>query len=206
MRYGNGIDVRTNPNALRVKFKLAKPSDLEVMLAIEQDSFIDPWSRKDFDFIVRQPSVVCILATHRFGFNLPVVCGYAVYRLTDSAMEVFNFAVAEQYRRRWVGTQMIEHLKSRIVNQDVLRIPVDEEDLATHLFLRSVGVKAVSCHKGVSMVEFVREQRSSAMKPGLQPGVKPGPLQPRPIKFEGAEEAPTQAESTAYLFEWRPGE
>ena len=74
------------------------------------------------------------------------VVGFMIYELHKTRIHVLNFAVAADYRRRGVGSQMIAKLTAKLSSQRRSRIVLEvrETNLAAQLFFRENGFRAVS--------------------------------------------------------------
>jgi ribosomal-protein-alanine N-acetyltransferase len=72
------------------------------------------------------------------------VVGFMVYELHKLRLHVLNFAVAEKYRRRDVGTQLVRKLVSKLSHdrRSRLTLEVRETNLPAQLFFRAVGFRA----------------------------------------------------------------
>ena len=68
------------------------------------------------------------------------IVGFMIYELHKTRLHVLNFAVARQYRRLGVGTQMLEKLVAKLSHQRRSRIllEVRETNLAAQLFFRKL--------------------------------------------------------------------
>lgn len=76
--------------------------DIEEVLAIQSESpEIAPWSASDYERVARNEMAgwVAVRGT--------VVAGFLIARRVISDVEILNFAVAEAYRRRGVGTILL---------------------------------------------------------------------------------------------------
>lgn len=186
MRYANGMEVRTKPDAVKCVVEYAKKCDIKRMVEIEQESYHDPWNHASFNTILANKMVMPVIAVKRGRFSQEV-CGFAVYRITEECVEILNIAVAQEYRRKWVGTQLIENLKHRVAihNLKALRISVGEEELQGHLFLKSTGIKAVGTRPGVPVLDVL------------------GPNQVF-VNPDGTIIEENKNQQVTYLFEWRP--
>jgi ribosomal-protein-alanine N-acetyltransferase len=125
--------------APHIRWAIAR--DMPEILAIEELSFPLPWSGDDFIRVLRQRNAICRVAE----VNERVV-GYAVYEIHRRYMAVLNFAVHPTYRRWKVGTALMNALKERIspTRQNRLELTVGERNLDAQLFLRTMGLRAVS--------------------------------------------------------------
>jgi ribosomal-protein-alanine N-acetyltransferase len=119
--------------------------DMHEVLDIESESFEFPWSEDDFINCLRQRNCIGMVADHADR-----VVGFMIYELHKSRLHVLNFAVADDVRRRGVGTQMLNKLRGKLSDQRRNRIllEVRETNLAAQLFFRDTGFKAVSVLRG----------------------------------------------------------
>jgi ribosomal-protein-alanine N-acetyltransferase len=126
---------------VRVHIRWLIRRDMPEVLAIEAQSFEYPWSDADFIRSLRQRNCIGMVAEHEDR-----VVGFMIYELHKSRIHVLNFAVAEDCRRRGVGSQMIAKLCGKLSVQRRSRIvlAVRETNLAAQLFFRENGFRAVS--------------------------------------------------------------
>jgi ribosomal-protein-alanine N-acetyltransferase len=114
--------------------------DMDAVLAIEAESFEHPWSERDFIDCLRRR--LCIGMVARLGDR---VVGFMIYELSKERIDVLNFAVAADCRRRGVGRRMVEHLAAKLSPQRRrwVTVSVGESNLAAQLFFRDCGFRAV---------------------------------------------------------------
>lgn len=95
----------------------ARPADLDAIVAIERESFSDPWSATALRDLVEAPAgwfLVAVVDDH--------VAGYAVaHRVLDTG-EIQNLAVAGRHRRRGVGQALVRQLLDELVRSGVRRV------------------------------------------------------------------------------------
>jgi ribosomal-protein-alanine N-acetyltransferase len=74
------------------------------------------------------------------------VVGFMIYELNKTRIRVLNFAVAEKFRRRGAGAQMMAKLIGKLSSQRRSRITLEvrETNLPAQLFFRRTGFRAVS--------------------------------------------------------------
>lgn len=115
--------------------------DMAETLAIESESFEFPWLEEDFIRCLRQRATIGMVAEYENR-----VAGYMFYELAKTRIHVLNFAVAREYRRRGVGTQMVSKLIGKLSDQRRTRIVLEvrETNLAAQQFFRSCGFRATS--------------------------------------------------------------
>ena len=126
---------------VRVHIRWMIRRDMPEVLATEVESFEFPWLEEDFIHCLRQRNCIGMVAEHE-----DQVAGFMIYELHKSRIHVLNFAVAESYRRRGVGSQMIAKLIAKLSSQRRSRVilEVRETNLAAQLFFRENAFRAVS--------------------------------------------------------------
>jgi ribosomal-protein-alanine N-acetyltransferase len=115
--------------------------DMPEVLAIEGNSFEFPWSEDDFIRCLRQRNCIGMVAEHDER-----VAGFMIYELHKTRLQILNFAVHPEYRRRGVGAQMVEKLVGKLSYQRRTRILLEirETNLPAQLFFRTLGFRAIS--------------------------------------------------------------
>ena len=115
--------------------------DMPEVLRIEAEGFEFPWSEEDFIRCLRQRNCIGMVAEYD-----EKVVGFMIYELHKTRLHILNFAVAEAFRRRGVGDQMVQKLKAKLSSQRRTRVMLEvrETNLAAQLFFRQVGFRAVS--------------------------------------------------------------
>ncbi len=126
---------------IRVHIRWMIRRDMPEVLAIETRNFEFPWSEEDFINCLRQRNCIGMVAEHDER-----VVGFMIYELNKTRIRVLNFAVADRYQRRGVGSQMIAKLISKLSAQRRSRITLEvrETNLPAQLFFRAMGFRAVS--------------------------------------------------------------
>lgn len=127
--------------ALRVHIRWMIRRDMVDVLDIERSGFEFPWSEEDFIRCLRQRNCIGMVAEHEDR-----VVGFMVYELQKTRLHILNFAVAPEFRRLAVGTQMVRKLIGKLSPQRRTRIilEVRETNLAAQLFFRETGFRAIS--------------------------------------------------------------
>ena len=126
---------------VRVHIRWMIRRDMPEVLDIEDESFEFPWLEEDFIRCLRQRNCIGMVAEHEDR-----VVGFMIYELHKNRIHVLNFAVASEYCRRGVGSQMVAKLIAKLSSQRRSRIllEVRETDLAAQLFFRENGFRAIS--------------------------------------------------------------
>lgn len=115
--------------------------DMPEVLGIESQSFEFPWSEDDFIRCLRQRNCIGMVAECE-----EQVVGYMIYELDRNVLHVLNFAVRADFRRRGLGSQMLDKLIGKLSQQRRTRINLEvrESNLAAQLFFRRSGFRAIS--------------------------------------------------------------
>ena len=126
---------------VRVHIRWMIRRDMPEVLDSEQESFEFPWLEEDFIRCLRQRNCIGMVAEHEDR-----VVGFMIYELHKNRIHVLNFAVAADYRRRGVGSQMVAKLIAKLSSHRRNRIilEVRETNLPAQLFFRENGFRAVS--------------------------------------------------------------
>jgi ribosomal-protein-alanine N-acetyltransferase len=126
---------------VRVHIRWMIRRDMPEVLAIEASSFEFPWVEEDFIRCLRQRNCIGMVAEHDDR-----VVGFMIYELNKNRIQVLNFAVDCEFRRRGVGTQMVAKLIGKLSAQRRTRLALEvrETNLAAQLFFRTTGFRAVS--------------------------------------------------------------
>ena len=124
---------------VRVHIRWMLRHDRPEVLAIEDEGFEFPWLEEDFARCLRQRNCIGMVAEHQNR-----VVGFMVYELHDSRIHVLNFAVASDYCRRGVGSQMVAKLVDKLSSHRRSRIVLEvrESSLGAQLFFRQQGFRA----------------------------------------------------------------
>ena len=91
---------------MNVELRRLETRDLDVVEAIERESYPTPWSRSMFDAELRKPSALALGAFTESD----VLVGYAFVSRYVDAWHVMNVAVADSYRRRGIASALLERL------------------------------------------------------------------------------------------------
>ena len=91
---------------MNVELRRLETRDLDVVEAIERESYPTPWSRSMFDAELRKPSALALGAFTESD----VLVGYAFVSRYVDAWHVMNVAVAGSYRRRGIASALLERL------------------------------------------------------------------------------------------------
>jgi ribosomal-protein-alanine N-acetyltransferase len=91
---------------VNVDLRRLETRDLDTVEVIERASYPTPWSRSMFAAELRKPSALAIGACLATG----ELVGYAFVSRYVDAWHVMNVAVAPEYRRRGIATELLQRL------------------------------------------------------------------------------------------------
>lgn len=123
--------------------------DMAPVLEIERESFEFPWCEEDFVRCLRQRNCIGMVAEYHnpaLPENQLEVVGVMVYEMDKTRLHLLTLAVAPEFRRRGIGSQMIAKLVYKLSAQRRRRITLEvrESNLLAQLFFRTAGFRAVS--------------------------------------------------------------
>lgn len=115
--------------------------DMEPVVRIEAHSFEFPWTEEDFYNCLRQRNCIGMVAEYDDR-----VVGFMIYELHKTKLHVINLAVHPEFRRRGIGTQMVEKLLVKLSPQNRNRISLEvrETNVTAQFFFRNNKFRAVS--------------------------------------------------------------
>ena len=118
--------------------------DLPEVIDIENKSFEFPWNEDDFIRCMRQRN--CISLVKENPKNLDEILGFMIYEQYKNRLHILNLGVHPEYRRKGIGTAMVNEVKRKLSGQRRNRILIDvrESNLVGQLFLKSQGFRATS--------------------------------------------------------------
>lgn len=111
------------------------------VIDIEGQSVEFPWSEEEF--------VRCLRGRNCIGKVVVLdeqVVGFMIYELHETRLQVLNFGVHTDFRRRGVGRELFRKLALKLSHDRRTRILLEirETALDAQIFLRSIGFRAVS--------------------------------------------------------------
>lgn len=119
-------------------------NDLSEVMRIENESFENPWSEKDFKRHLRRQDTIGVVA--EAGGR---VVGYMVYEMHKHRYHIISISACPSSLRQGVGTALIAYLTKRLKNGDRNRINLEvrETNLNAQLFFKAVGFRATEVFK-----------------------------------------------------------
>lgn len=123
----------------KVDLRWMYSGDIPEVTVIEKACFEFPWSEVEFVHSLRLRNSVSMVAS----FEGRIV-GFMVYELGKRRIQLLNFAVAPEFRRRGVGARMMTRLIGKLSPERRTRISLEvrETNLAAQLFFHSLEFRA----------------------------------------------------------------
>ncbi len=103
-----------------LSFREMKPEDADAVVLVEQASFSVPWSRKSFWEEAANERTFYLLAIE--GTQ---VIGYAGTWILDDEAQITNVAVLPEYRKKGVGSKIMEELIREAKNRGAVRMTLE---------------------------------------------------------------------------------
>lgn len=125
---------------LSVKLRWMIRRDMSEVLAIEQASFEFAWTEENFLSLVCQRNCIAMVAE----FDNQVI-GFMFYELYKNHLHISNFAVHPNFRRKGVGSKMVEKLIEKLFQQrrQEITLEVRETNLCAQIFFQSQEFRAI---------------------------------------------------------------
>jgi ribosomal-protein-alanine N-acetyltransferase len=136
----------------------AVAGDLAAVVAIESDSFSDPWTADAFASALELRHMRFLVAEERpaeggtgaTGTGEPAVLGYVVALVVADEGEIADLAVAPSARRRGIGRLLLDRVaeEARRAGIRALFLEVRESNVAARALYQSAGFAAVGRRRG----------------------------------------------------------
>ena len=119
---------------LRVHIRWMIRRDMPEVLQAEQGSFDYSWTEDDFLRCLRQRNCIGMVAEVDDR-----VVGFMIYELHKTKLHILNFAVAPEFRRSGIGTQMVVKLIGKLSShrRTKITLAVRESNLGAQMFFRA---------------------------------------------------------------------
>jgi len=124
---------------VRVHIRWMIRRDMADVIQAERQSFEYAWTEEDFLQCLRQRNCIGMVAEQDDR-----IVGFMIYELHKNRLHLLNFAVAEEYRRSGIGTQMVEKLIAKMAShrRNKITLAVRERNLGAQLFFRNLDFRA----------------------------------------------------------------
>lgn len=147
MERGSAVGIAKHTRPAQITLRSMRRSDLDAVMAIEQRSFRQPWSRSFFEKELATPQARCLVA-ERCDESRTDVVGYTVYWRVLDELHLLNVAVHADHRGGAIGRGLVEHVLAdgratggRVVYLEVRAGNVSARRLYRRLGFRDLGVR-----------------------------------------------------------------
>ena len=133
----------------RVILSPMQERDLEEVLALEQVSFTEPWTRKMFLGELRDNAFAINLvaragaAVSGEGLAAGALLGYIMFWVVFEELHLMNLAVRSDVRRRGIGTRLVRH---------ALSVGTDRGTRTALLEVRASNQAAIAMYEGLGFI------------------------------------------------------
>ncbi len=113
-------------------------ADMDWVSQTEWMCFDDPMTRQEFTDILKRRNCIGLVATLN-----DELAGYMLYELMKEKYYMITFAVHEDFRRRKVGTRMMDKMLAKFrPSRNRIEFEVRDDNLRGQLFLKKMGFRA----------------------------------------------------------------
>ena len=126
------------------QIRRAVPSDIAAIVAIEKDSFLDPWEQSVFlEALTYYPTTYFVAVCDG------MVAGFVVGGLEDTGENIYghlcNLGITPRYRRRGVGKLLVRRVEHQFALELAtgVQLEVRVSNTAAQRFYRSLGYREV---------------------------------------------------------------
>ena len=129
-----------------ISIRQAKLYDVPAMARIERDSFESPWSAEEITKDVTAGGNVYVAVAECDGERT----GYGEIRTVAGEAQVYNIAIAPEYRREGIGEALLRHLISKAEDDGCMLVTLEvrsSNEAAMALYTR-LGFREVGRRKG----------------------------------------------------------
>lgn len=129
---------------IEIKYEIRelKSSDISDILAIESDSFPDPWPESAFEEIIRQPGHGGLVVESELK-----LVAYACYLIIEHESHLTNLAVVHSFRRKSIASGLLERILdiARKKGCEHILLEVRPQNKSAIAFYENAGFKLLYC-------------------------------------------------------------
>lgn len=130
-----------------IEIRQAKLYDVPAMARIERESFDSPWSADEITKDVSSNDGSIYVAVALIGDER---AGYADMRIITGESQIYNIAIAPEFRRQGVGEALLTHMveKSEELGLSLITLEVRSGNEAAMALYEKMGFKKVGSRPG----------------------------------------------------------
>jgi ribosomal-protein-alanine N-acetyltransferase len=100
-----------------MEVRLASTADLPAIVAIERESFSDPWTPSSFESLLGRDHVLFLVT-----LRAQQVVAFAIAYSVEGSAEIANIAVSRAARAQGVGTALLQRLLEVLAKEGVVEV------------------------------------------------------------------------------------
>lgn len=129
-----------------IEIRQAKLYDVPAMARIERDSFGSPWSADEITKDVTAGGNVYVAVAECGGEK----AGYGEIRMIAGEAQIYNIAVAPEFRREGIGEALLRHMTDKAEKDgcDLITLEVRDGNEAAMALYEKLGFREVGRRKG----------------------------------------------------------
>lgn len=131
-----------------IEFRLFKKEDLLGVSEIENESFIEPWSKDQLiSDIVYNPYLKTIVA-----LNDNVVVGFVIYLITFNSSTIYQIATRKEYRNKGIASYLLNEMEKTFIKEgddkvEFVTLEVRKSNLAAQNLYKKNGYEEITIKK-----------------------------------------------------------
>lgn len=124
---------------LKINLRWMTREAMPRILELERGAGGFSWSPEDFQAVILRKTCLGMVAEYGGG-----IIGFLLYEILPDGLFVHRLAVAPEYRRQGVASQMMARVCCQLNDhhQRLIRVDVRESNVAAQLFFQSLGFRA----------------------------------------------------------------
>ncbi len=134
-----------------IEIRRMEEKDLDEVMAIERSSFKEPWSVESMRAELQNPHSLPLVAVKDGK-----VVGYIILWDLGESLHIANIAVAEEWRRKGIGTLLIRRAKEigREKGKQLLSLEVRKSNIAARRLYQKEGFRPFKILRGYYRPDF----------------------------------------------------
>lgn len=130
-----------------IEIRQAKLYDVPALARIERDSFDSPWSADEITKDVTSDDGSIYVAVALIGDER---AGYADMRIIKGESQIYNIAVAPEFRKQGIGEALLDHMvrKSEELGLSIITLEVRAGNEAAMALYEKMGFRKVGTRPG----------------------------------------------------------
>lgn len=131
-----------------IEFRLFKKEDLLGVSEIENESFVEPWSKDQLiSDIVYNPYLKTIVA-----LNDNVIVGFVIYLITFNSSTIYQIATRKEYRNKGIASSLLNEMEKTFIKDgkdkvEFVTLEVRKSNLAAQNLYKKNGYEEITIKK-----------------------------------------------------------